>query len=190
MFWLSLLAVITVLMIVLRRVLRRQTPLDDELYSKKVAVEHVHSGVAWVKGDGRVGSVNHSFARTFRSSPEQLVNQIWLTLFPEDDRNRAHLAYSQMLLAGIDSFECVGLRADGSVAWLNVRLVAVHDHHMRFVGHHCLVEDRTHEHELELRLSSAEKTIAERSATTGSAASEFLIEAARRPQKSPGAARV
>jgi hypothetical protein len=34
-----------------------------------------------------------------------------------------------------------------------VRLVCVHDHNMRFVGHHCLIEDRTHEHDLERLLS-------------------------------------
>jgi hypothetical protein len=27
--------------------------------------------------------------------------------------------------------------------------VAVHDHRMRFAGHHCLIEDRTRLHELE-----------------------------------------
>ncbi|HML17087.1 MAG TPA: PAS domain-containing protein, partial [Bryobacteraceae bacterium] len=157
MLWLYLLGVVTLLTIALRRVLRRQTPLDEELYSKKVAVEHVQSGVAWVRADGRIGSVNQSFANTFRCTPEQLRDQIWMTLFAEKDRERAREAYSQMLLAGIDSLECLGLRADGSMAWLNVRMVAVHDHHLRFAGHHCLIEDRTLVHQLEERLRLTEK---------------------------------
>jgi uncharacterized protein (DUF1501 family) len=39
MLWLYLLFAVTILVIVLRRVLRRQTPLTDELYSKKVAID-------------------------------------------------------------------------------------------------------------------------------------------------------
>jgi len=58
------------------------------------------------------------------------------------------------MLRGVVEFESAGVRSDGSEAWLNVRLVAVHDGHMRFVGHHCLIEDKTHEHELEQRVSA------------------------------------
>ena len=61
--WLYLLGAVTVLVIALRRVLRRQAPLSDELYSKQVAIDHVHSGVAWVRADGTVGSVNPALAR-------------------------------------------------------------------------------------------------------------------------------
>jgi PAS domain S-box-containing protein len=190
MFWLYLLALITVLTIALRRVLRRQTPLDDELYSKKVAVEHVQSGVAWVRQDGRIGSVNQSFAKTFRCLPENLTEQVWLTLIAEQDRERARNSYRQMLLAGIDSFECEGLQANGGAAFLNIRLVAVHDHHMRFAGHHCLIEDRTRTRELERRIGSLEKVIFSSSGRAESAALEFPPEAARRLQISPGVARV
>jgi hypothetical protein len=58
MFWLYLLGIVTFLFIVLRRVLRRQPPLSDELYIKKVAIDHVHSGVAWVPEDGKLGWMN------------------------------------------------------------------------------------------------------------------------------------
>jgi PAS domain S-box-containing protein len=190
MFWLYLLALITVLTIALRRVLRRQKPLDDELYSKKVAVEHVQSGVAWVRQDGRIGSVNQSFAKTFRCLPEHLMEQVWVTLIAEHDRERARNAYSQMLLAGIDSFDCEGLQANGGAAFLNVRLVAVHDHSMRFAGHHLMIEDRTRIRELELRVNAMEKIISAASGRAESAGSEFLPEAARRWQKSPEVARV
>src|SRR5580700_2358741 len=59
--WLILLAVAVGLGIALRRVLRRQSPLNDELYSQQVAVAHVQSGVAWVRADLTFGSVNQSF---------------------------------------------------------------------------------------------------------------------------------
>jgi PAS domain S-box-containing protein len=190
MFWLYLLAAVTVLGIALRRVLRRQTPLGDALYSKSVAVEHVHSGVAWVRADGKIGSVNQSFAMTFRCTPEQLKDQLWLTLLAENDRERARAAYSQMLLAGIDSLDCHGVRTDGSLAWLNVRMVAVHDHHMRFAGYHCLIEDRTHTRELEQRLALLEKTTPAGISRTESTVLEFPTEAARRSQRSSGVARV
>lgn len=189
MFWLYLLGLVTVLAIALRRVKRRQAPLDNELYAKKVAVEHVQSGIAWVRVDGRIGSANQSFAKAFRYHAEQLTDQLWLSLLAENDRERARQAYSQMLLAGIDSFDCQGLRADGGTAWLNVRLVAGHDQNMQFAGHHCLIEDRTREHELEQRILQLEQAIAEETATRESTARESLPEVARRLRKSPGAAR-
>ena len=58
MLWLYLLGAVTGLSIALRRVLRRQKPLNDELYSTKVAVNHVQSGVAWVRADGKIGSIS------------------------------------------------------------------------------------------------------------------------------------
>jgi hypothetical protein len=57
-----------------------------------------------------------------------------------------------MLLAGKTAFQARGLRADGRFAQFDILLVAVHDHKMRFVGHHILAEDRTRERELEERL--------------------------------------
>ncbi len=153
MFWLYLLGAVTVLTIALRRVLRRQKPLDDELYSKNVAIEHVQSGVAWVRSDGTFGSVNRSFAETLKVSARELVGRDWLVIFPRGEFNHIKDEYSQTLLSGVRSFSTYGVRPDGSTVWLNVRLVCVHDHNMRFVGHHCLIEDRTHEHDLERLLS-------------------------------------
>jgi hypothetical protein len=64
MLWLYLLGAVTVLVIALRRVMQRQMPLSDELYSTKVAFDHLQSGVAWVRGDGTLGTVNSSLAAT------------------------------------------------------------------------------------------------------------------------------
>jgi PAS domain S-box-containing protein len=158
MLWLYLLAVVTILVIVLRRVLRRQKPLDDELYSKKVAIEHVQSGIAWIRGDGTFGSVNQSFAQTLNAAPEKIVGQEWFKMFPVEEHQRVRDLYSQMLLMGVCSWDGAGRRMDESHVWLNVKLVAAHDRKMRFVGHFCLVEDRTRERELEekvVRLAGA-----------------------------------
>jgi len=154
MLWLYLLAIVTVLTIVLRRVLRRQKPLDDELYSKKVAIEHVQTGVAWVREDGTFGSVNQSFAQTLRSTAEDLAGKEWYKMFLPETYSLAREAYRQMLLIGVYSFDASGQRVDGSKVWLNVKLVAAHDHKMRLVGHHCLIEDRTRERELEERIQA------------------------------------
>ena len=74
-------------------------------------------------------------------------------------------AYSQTLLAGVHSFDARAVRLDGSEVWLNVKMVAAHDRKMRFVGHHCLIEDRTRERELEKRIklltSLSTKTVIE-----------------------------
>ncbi len=152
MFWLYLLGLATFLTIALRRVLKRQKPLDDELFAKTVAIDYVQSGVAWVRADGTFGSVNQSFARTFNLAPREFTGKEWYKMFPAEWHDQVRNHYSQMLLMGTVVFEAPGERVDGSRAWLNVRLVAVHDHHMRFVGHHCLVEDRTRVRELEERL--------------------------------------
>ena len=61
-------------------------------------------------------------------------------------------AYSQMLLLGKANLEVHAKRADGTYAGLEVLLVAQHDHKSRFIGHHCLVADRTRERLLEEQL--------------------------------------
>jgi PAS domain S-box-containing protein len=160
MLWLYLLGAITVLCIALRRVIHRQTPLSDELYSTKVAFDYLQSGVAWVRGDGTLGTVNSSLAATLISESEKLIGHDWLDIFPKQERERILEFYSRMLLVGRTDFETYGQRSDGTYAWLGVRLVAVHDHKMRFVGHHCLVLDSTHTHLVEERLNELEKPYA------------------------------
>ncbi len=159
MLWLILLAIATCLLIALRRVRRRQAPLDDELYSKRVAVDHMQSGVAWVRADGTFGPVNQSFAKTFKMAPADFAGREWYEVFGVADHARVRESYSQMLLMGMTSLEAAGERSDGSLAWLNVRLVAVHDGQMRLVGHHCMIEDKTHERDLEQRLLALEKIV-------------------------------
>jgi PAS domain S-box-containing protein len=152
MLWLYLLAIVTVLGIALRRVWRRLIPLDDELYSKTVAIEHVNTGVAWVGADGKIGAVNPALARSLDTGHEALLAHDWCSIFVPADRERAQDAFTQMLLRGKATFEAHGLRAHGGLSWFDVLLVAVHDHKMRFVGHHCIAEDRTRVRELQERL--------------------------------------
>jgi PAS domain S-box-containing protein len=159
MLWLYLLAAVTVLAIALRRVLRRQKPLDDELYSKRVAIDHVHSGVAWVRADGTIGSMNPALAATLGVKYGELGGHDWLLLFPQKERARVREVYSQVLLMGIASIDVYAERSDGSLAWLNIVMVSVHDHKMRFVGHHCLTVDRTREKQLEEKVKELTATL-------------------------------
>jgi PAS domain S-box-containing protein len=161
MLWLYLLGAVTVLGIALRRVMQRQTPLSDELYSTKVAFDHLQSGVAWVRGDGTLGTVNSSLAATLGSDVNALLGRDWLDIFPKQEHQGVREAYSRMLLLGVTEFTAHGQRADNTYAWLSVLLVAVHDHRMRFVGHHCLVLDSTHTHLLEERLKVMEERMKE-----------------------------
>jgi PAS domain S-box-containing protein len=151
---------VTLLTIALRRVLRRQKPLIDELYSSRVAIEHVHSGVAWVGNDGKIGRVNAALARALHTTPQDLVGHEWLeAIFPKPEWNRIREAYSRMLIQGKESLEANAERADDSLAQVDVLLVAVHDHKMRFVGHHCLVEDRTAMRVLEEQVREMTETL-------------------------------
>jgi PAS domain S-box-containing protein len=156
MLWLYLLGAVTVLGIALRRVMQRQTPLSDELYSTKVAFDHLQSGVAWVRGDQTLGAINSSLAATLGADPKALIGRDWLDIFAKEERDRVRESYSRMLLLGRTEFNSYGQRADGTYAWLNVMLVAVHDHKMRFVGHHCLVLDSTRNRILEERVKELE----------------------------------
>jgi PAS domain S-box-containing protein len=150
--WLYLLGLVTFLTIVLRRVKQRQIPLSDELHVKRVAIEHVHSGVAWVRPDGAIGSINASFAATLGALQRELIGRDWYEIFSQQDRPRMQEAYSQMLLLGKENLEVHARRTDGTYAGLEVLLVAQHDHKSRFIGHHCLVADRTRERLLEEQL--------------------------------------
>lgn len=157
--WLLFLGLATGLVIKLRRVLRRLSPLNDELHSKQVAIAHVQSGVAWVRADLTFGSVNQSFADTFKMLPRDFTGRDWYKIFGPDDHARIREAYGQMMLSGMTSFEAAGERSDGSLAWLNVRLVPVHDGHLRFVGHHCMIGDKSRERELEGEVRSLEERL-------------------------------
>jgi PAS domain-containing protein len=148
--WLYLLGAVTFLVIALRRLRQRLEPLNDEVYSKQVAIDHVHSGVCWVRFDGTIGSLNPALAKTLAAIPRELVGSEWIRLFAAQDRPRVEQAYSEALLAGKASLEVVGLqRIDGTLAKADVLLVCVHDHKSRLIGHYCLVEDRTYSLELE-----------------------------------------
>jgi hypothetical protein len=68
-------------------------------------------------------------------------------------------AYSQMLLLGKANLEVHGRRLDGSYSALEVLLVAIHDHKMRFIGHHCLILDCTRERVLEAQLEELTKKL-------------------------------
>ena len=148
MFWLILLGAVTLLVISLRRVLRRMQPLNDELYSNKIAIVHVHSGVAWVREDGTIASTNPSIAGSFGAKYGQLEGRQWLSLFEKQDRPRVEDAHRQALLSGRLSLEASVQRLDGSRAYLDFLILTVHDHKLRYVGHHLLTSDRTREHAL------------------------------------------
>lgn len=152
--WFYLLGLSVLLVIALRRVLARQAPLSDELYSKTVAIEHVQSGVAWIRADGTVKTINASFASTLGALQRELLGKEWYELFAQQDRPRLQEAFSQMLLLGKCTLEAMGKRMDGTYAGLEILLVAVHDHKMRFVGLHCLIADRTRERLLEEQLAA------------------------------------
>ena len=156
MLWLYLLGAVTFLVIVLRRVLRRQRPLNDALYSKQVAIDHVHSGVAWAGADGSLVSVNPALAKILRGIPRELIGRHWEVIFPEGEQLQN--AYRQALLMGKVSLETSARRLDGTLASVNLTLVTIHDHKTRLVGHYCLVEDRTRALDLEeqVRKLSAE----------------------------------
>ena len=150
--WLYLLGAVTFLVIVLRRVLQRMRPLNEELYAKQVAIEHVQSGVAWVRADGTVVSVNPALCRTLRTTPRDLVGRQWSTLFLAQEWERVQDTYSQALLRGRMEMEGVAKRGDGTLAPVTLLLVTVHDHKSSLIGHYCLMEDRTRLVELEEQL--------------------------------------
>lgn len=150
--WLYLLAAITILVIALRRLKLRIRPLDDELYSKKVAIDHVLSGAAWVQPDGKIGWMNLAFAAAIGCNRDDLTGADWYTLFPQKERARVSETYSQMLLSGMASLDTRIERPDGTIAPTTVVLVAIHDHRMRFVGHHCLTHDISREKNLEQKV--------------------------------------
>jgi PAS domain S-box-containing protein len=149
MLWLYLLAAVTLLVISRRRLRLRIIPLDDAVYSSKVAVEHVHSGVAWVSADGKIGSANQSLINSMGTKPSELTGRDWYSMFAPEERGKVKEAYAQMLLAGIASIETVIVGSDASNRAVDLRLVAGHDHKMRLVGHHCMLHDRAQQRDLE-----------------------------------------
>jgi PAS domain S-box-containing protein len=157
--WVYLLGLSILLGIALRRVLAKQKPLNDELYSKSVAIEYVQSGVAWVRADGTIKTINQSFASTLGFIPRELIGRDWFDVFAQQDRDRLKEGHTQMLLLGTTTLKARGMRSDGTYAALEVLLVAVHDHKMRFVGHHCLVADRSREELLEGQLLDLNKSL-------------------------------
>ena len=157
--WVYLLGLTVLLVIALRRVRAQQIPLKDEVYARTVAIEHVQSGVAWIRADGKIRSINASFASTSGGDQKTLTGRDWYELFAPQDRNRIQEAYTQMLLVGRATLEAHGRRLDGGQSGLEVLMVAIHDHKMRFVGHHCLVVDRTREKMLEAQVAKLTKSL-------------------------------
>ena len=157
--WVYLLGLTVLLGIALRRVLAQQNPLKDEVYMKNVAIEYVQSGVAWIRADGTVRSINQSLADTLGALPRELIKLEWYELFAAQDHTQLKEAFSQMLLIGKTTLQVHGKRMDGTYAGLELLMVAIHDHKMRFVGHHCLVVDRTRERVLEAQIAELKQSV-------------------------------
>jgi PAS domain S-box-containing protein len=155
--WVYLLGLSVLLTIALRRVRAQQNPLKDEVYMKTVAIDYVQTGVAWMRADGKIRSANASLGSMLGGEPRTLVGRDWYELFAPQDRTKLEEAYSQMLLLGKATLEVNGRRLDGSYSSLEVLMVAIHDHKMRFVGHHCLVLDRTQEKALAAQVAELTK---------------------------------
>jgi PAS domain S-box-containing protein len=160
--WVYLLGLTVLLVIALRRVVAQQNPLKDEVYTRTVAIEHIQSGVAWIRADGKIRSINASFALALGAEPKKLTGLNWYELFVQQDRDLIQEAYSQMLLLGRATLDAHGRRVDGGQSVLEVLMVAIHDHKMRFVGHHCLVVDRTREKMLEAAVDELSKRLEQR----------------------------
>jgi len=160
--WVYLLGLTVLLVIALRRVVAQQNPLKDEVYTRTVAIEHIQSGVAWIRADGKIRSINASFASALGAEPKKLTGRDWYELFAQQDRDRIQEAYSQMLLLGRATLDAHGRRVDGGPSGLEVLIVAIHDHKMRFVGHHCLVVDRTREKMLEAAVDELSRRLEQR----------------------------
>jgi PAS domain S-box-containing protein len=141
MFWLCLLGVVTLLAIVVRRLWLRQKPLVDDLYAKRLAIDHVHDGVAWVTESGRINYLNPALARMLDAAPEQLRGRTWFAMFALEEHSRVTDAYSQMLLSGRASLDVNLVDAHGAVTPRNLSIVAVYDHRTRLSGHHCILHD-------------------------------------------------
>jgi len=157
--WVYLLGLSVLLVIALRRVKAQQDPLKDEVYTRTVAIEHIQSGVAWIRADGKIRSINAAFGRALGAEPKKLTGLDWYELFAQQERDKIKEAYSQMLLLGMATLDADGRRLDGKQSGLEVLMVAIHDHKMRFVGHHCLVVDRTRERILEAQVEELTKTL-------------------------------
>lgn len=157
MLWLYLLGITTVLSIAVRRLWRRQKPLSDEVYFKTIAIEHVHDGVAWVGVDGRINYTNPSLAGMLDLAPEKLLHRSWFEMFTPQERRRVEQAYSQMLLAGLTTFEVDMIDSNATITRRGILLVAGHDHKTRLAGHHCIVRDRLLERETDERLMYARR---------------------------------
>ena len=160
--WVYLLGLSVLLVIALRRVRAQQNPLRDEVYMKTVAIEHVQTGVAWIRADGKIRSANASLGNTLGTEPRTLAGRDWYEMFAPQDRSKIEEAYSQMLLLGKATVEVNVRRTDRSYSGLEVLMVAIHDHKMRFVGHHCLVVDRTREKLLEAQVEELTKLLEQR----------------------------
>ena len=84
--------------------------------------------------------MNPALAQMLGSTPEELWGRDWMQVFAESDRPRVEQGYRQMLLAGKASINAATIDARGVESPREVLLVAVHDHKMRFKGHHCIIE--------------------------------------------------
>lgn len=157
--WVYLLGLTILLGIALRRVIAQQNPLKDEVYTTTVAMEYIQSGVAWIRADGKIRSINASFASALGGEPKKFTGSDWYELFAQTERDKIQEAYTQMLLLGRATVDAQGRRLDGGQSGLEVLMVAIHDHKMRFVGHHCLVVDRTREKMLEAQVQELTKSL-------------------------------
>jgi PAS domain S-box-containing protein len=134
-----LLGLLVLLVIAFRRLRAQQTPLNDQLYRTTVAFENVPSGVAWVRADGTVRSINQSLAVTLGWAPKELIGRGWYELFAKQDGSKLEEAFGRMLLIGKATLEVHRRQNEGADPVRELMIVAIRDKKERFMGHYCLI---------------------------------------------------
>lgn len=172
--WVWFYGLSTLLGILYRRLWLKQLPLNKELNASRVAIDHIQSGVAWVREDGKIGSANPSLAESVSIRAASLVGHDWLELFPESERQNVQKAHAEMLLSGHSSVSTLLERADGSHAPADLRLVVIHDDKSKFLGHHCLIQDLTREWELQSQLRKLNQSLKQASHAPAAPAPSLL----------------
>jgi diguanylate cyclase (GGDEF)-like protein/PAS domain S-box-containing protein len=128
----------------------------EETVARLAATNHVLAnsveGIAQFDADGKILSVNSSFAELHGYDVETLMGYHWRTLISPEDHDRVIEAIADMQLRQKSHCEVRGARRDGSFFFEEIVIVAAHDTENNVASGHWFTKDISQRKKLESQI--------------------------------------
>ncbi|MFN6945677.1 MAG: PAS domain-containing protein, partial [Cytophagaceae bacterium] len=134
---------------------------EESIRQLNESLKHTIEGIALLDLAGTFTSVNKSFANVFQYYTEDLIGMDWRSIIYQDDLLIAEKALRELDNHSKTSFEIRGFRKDGTIAFIDITMVANISRHGKCIGYYSFIRDITERKKAEESIRHNEALLAE-----------------------------